>query len=174
MRTPTRTPAELRQEISVLKRKIRKLEKTVADGSRMAAGLRESEARCRTIIDAIPDGYAEADLAGNFTFINARISEHLGYPREALIGTNIRRYQDAAGFQKTFLLYNQIFTTGAPCKSFELECFRKDGSQGSLKYRRRSPGTRKATRSAFAVFRTTSPSARKWKARCAKAKIATA
>jgi len=130
MRTPTRTPAELCQEISVLKRKIRKLEKTVADGSRMAAGLRESEARCRTIIDAIPDGYAEADLAGNFTFINDRISEHLGYPREALIGTNIRRYQDAAGFQKTFLLYNQIFTTGAPCKSFELTCFRKDGSQG--------------------------------------------
>ncbi|MDD4242473.1 MAG: PAS domain S-box protein [Smithellaceae bacterium] len=129
MRAPTRSPDELRKEISALKRQIGKLEKTKRACEQAQAGWRESEARCQTIIDAIPDGYVEADLAGNFTFINNRICEHLDYPKAELIGANIRRFQNAAGFQKTFRVYNQIFKTGKPCKSFELACLRKNGSQ---------------------------------------------
>lgn len=130
MKDTSRNRAELPEEISDLKKQIRKLKKTEIACMQADAKLRESEARYRTIIETIQDGYMEVDLDGIFTFMNDVIYEHLGYTREELIGTNISKIQDRAGAKKSARIFNQVYRTGTPCKSFELECIRKDGSKG--------------------------------------------
>lgn len=130
MRNTQQTHDDLLAEISALKKQIRKLKKTEAAYKQADAKLRESEARYRTIIETIQDGYMEVDLDGQYTFINDVIFEHLGYAREELIGTSISKIQDESNIEKTARIFEQVYKTGKPCKSFELECIRKDGTKG--------------------------------------------
>ncbi|MBN1473523.1 MAG: PAS domain S-box protein [Syntrophaceae bacterium] len=123
MRDQTKTNTHLLEKISVLEKKIKKLEKAQVK-------LRESEARYRTIIENIHDGYMEVDLAGKYIFINDMIPRHLGYTREELIGMSISKILNEASSSETTQIFNQVYKTGKPCKPFEVECIRKDGSRG--------------------------------------------
>jgi two-component system cell cycle sensor histidine kinase/response regulator CckA len=91
--------------------------------------LRESEERYRTILENIEDGYFEVNIAGNFTFFNDSLCRMLGYTKDELMGRNNRQYMNKETAKKVFQVFNQIYTTGEPCKAFDWEVIRKDGTK---------------------------------------------
>jgi PAS domain S-box-containing protein len=99
----------------------------VTDRIQNEAQLRESEARYRTIMESIEDGYYEADLDGSFTFMNDQLCEVIGYPRHELMGKNYRDYTTPETAERVFATFNQVYKTGEPVNGFVWEAFGKDG-----------------------------------------------
>ncbi len=88
----------------------------------------ESEERYRAILDGIEDGYDEADLKGNYQFVNAafcrmygRVKEHQASmdlkqftTPEEVVGTNFREYTPPERVQEVLEMYKQVYKTGQP------------------------------------------------------------
>jgi PAS domain S-box-containing protein len=91
--------------------------------------LKESEARYRTIIENIQEGYYEVDLDGNYAFFNDGLLRITGYSREEMLGMNNRRIVDEANNRKVFQVFHQVYLTGFPAHAFDWECIRKDGAR---------------------------------------------
>ncbi len=90
----------------------------------------QSEERYRTILDNTQEGYFEADLAGNFTFVNDAECHDLGYTREELIGMNYKQYTDETEGKKLFEISLEVFRTGEQINGFDGEFIKKDGTKG--------------------------------------------
>ena len=129
MKDPSGTKQELIEEISILKKKIEKLEKTETAYKQAEEALRESEEKYRTILENIEDGYYEVDLNGNFIFFNASMCRILGYPQEEMMGMNNRQFTDKENAKKLFKTFNEIYRTGEPAKGFDWQIIRKDGTK---------------------------------------------
>ena len=102
----------------------------ITERKHMEEALRQSEERYRTIIENIQDGYFEADLAGNFTFVNDAECLSLGYSRDELIGMNNRQFTDKEYAKKLFQAFNKLYKTGVPIKGLDYEIIRRDGTKG--------------------------------------------
>ena len=96
---------------------------------RSEKALRESEEKYRTILENIPEGYFETDLAGNFTFFSDAVCRIHGYPKEELMGMNNRQYTDKKIAKKVFHAFNKIYNTREPLKGFDWQIIRKDGAK---------------------------------------------
>lgn len=107
----------------------RGISRDICDRKEMEESLRQSEERYRSIIEQMEDGYFEVDLAGNFTFVNDAECRNLGYSRRELIGMNRRQYVDEKNAGALFALFNEVYKTGTPVKSYDLELVRKDGKK---------------------------------------------
>jgi len=128
MSNQAKTNAKLLEEIVVLKKKIKKLEKAETAAKQADAKLRESEVRYRNIIETIQDGYFEITLNGRYTFVNDVICQHLQYSREELINIDPQLYQTPEKFEKHAKIFNKVYKTGTPVKALEMEVVRKDGT----------------------------------------------
>jgi PAS domain S-box-containing protein/putative nucleotidyltransferase with HDIG domain len=104
--------------------------RAMEEKQRLDEALRESEEKYRTVLEEMVEGYFETDLAGNLTFINDAGCRNLGYPREELIGKNNRQYTDAANAKKVFEAFNELYRTGKPCRVYDYETIKKDGTKG--------------------------------------------
>jgi PAS domain S-box-containing protein len=91
--------------------------------------LRQSEEKYRTILENIEDGYYEVDLAGNLTFFNDSVCRIFGYSREELMGMNNRQYSDPESAKKVYQTFNRVYRTGEPCREYDWEIIRKDGTK---------------------------------------------
>jgi PAS domain S-box len=144
MNNQAKTKAQLLKEISVLNKKIKKIEKTETAYKLLEEALRESEEKYRTILENIEDGYYEVDLKGNFTFFNDSLCHIHGYPREELMGMNYHQYIDDENLKKVFPIFNNVYKTGVPAKGFAWPIIRKDGSkryiEASVSLRKNSSG----------------------------------
>lgn len=96
----------------------------------MEEELRRSEERYRMIIEEIEDAYFEVDLKGRFIFINNALCKALGYTRDELIGMDQRQYAGESTIKELLTLFNRVYRTKVPVKSYTFELNRKDGSQG--------------------------------------------
>ncbi len=101
----------------------------ITERKRAEEALRKSEERYRSILEEIEEGYFETNLAGNLTFINDAGCAHLGYSREELIGMNNRMYTDKENAEKVFEAFNKLYRTGQPCRIFDYEIIKKDGTK---------------------------------------------
>ncbi|MGB7573272.1 MAG: PAS domain S-box protein [Thermodesulfobacteriota bacterium] len=101
----------------------------ITDRKRAEEALRRSEERYRTILEEMEEGYFETDLAGNLTFVNDAGCRNLGYPREELIGMNNRMYADEENAKKVFQALSKLYRTGEPCRVFDYETIKKDGTK---------------------------------------------
>lgn len=90
--------------------------------------LKDSEERYRTIIESIEDGYYEVDLSGNFSFFNDALCSILGYDRDAMMGTNIRRSMEEENSKHVFETFDRVHHTGKAVKAFDATFIKKDGS----------------------------------------------
>jgi PAS domain S-box-containing protein len=90
--------------------------------------LRESEERYRSILEQMDDVYYEADLAGNFTFLNESSCRKLGYSREELIGKSYRLTVPEDDIKKLFAASKAVFKSGEPNQCFPHGILRKDGN----------------------------------------------
>jgi PAS domain S-box-containing protein len=91
--------------------------------------LRESEERCRAIIESLEDAYYEVDMAGNLTFFNDALCSFLGYSPNELMGMNNRQFMSTDTAKTVYRTFNQVFLTGKPAKVFDWEVIRKDGER---------------------------------------------
>ncbi|MFM9265810.1 PAS domain S-box protein [Tychonema sp. BBK16] len=101
---------------------------TIAKQTEIA--LRESEIRCRSVVESNMSGIGFWDIEGTITGANEAFLEMIGYTREELVSGNIRwpeltppeyQYLDRMAME-------QVQAFGS-CKPFEKEYIRKDGSR---------------------------------------------
>ncbi len=92
-------------------------------------GLRNREARYRSMLEEMEDAYYEMDLQGNFTFVNEAVSRHTGYTKEELLGMNFGRYTPQDKKKNYIALFSAVAQTGKPVYRQPVEGLRKDGSR---------------------------------------------
>lgn len=101
----------------------------VTDYKQTENALRESEAKYRTILGNIQEGYFEVDLSGNFTFVNYSTTKILGMSKDELMGINYRQYTINEKVGDVFEAFNKVYRTGKPTDIFDWEIVRRDGSR---------------------------------------------
>jgi len=96
--------------------------------------LRESEAKYRTIFDAMLEGYFEVDLTGNFTFFNKAVSKFFGCSGDELRGLNYRNFTSPEGATRFYQVFGEVYRTGNPAEIDDYEIIKKDGSIGIAEF----------------------------------------
>jgi len=121
-----RLPVTSNDEISELANTINFMLARIEEGQRALAA---SEAKYRTILDEMQEGYLELDTAGNITFCNDAACQILGYPDGGLIGTHFKAYvhpDDVAS------IYESVKQTCEAKRPSDISCrfLRRDGTLG--------------------------------------------
>ena len=101
----------------------------VTERRQMEERLRQSEERYRTIIEEMEDPYFEVDLSGKFTFVNDALCRSIGYSRDELIGMGNRQFASEKTAQEMYLIFNRVYKTGIPVKTYAFELFPKEGGK---------------------------------------------
>ncbi len=92
--------------------------------------LQASEEKYRNIFETIEDAYYEVDLRGDLVLVNPAFCRMLGYSLNELIGLNNRELQTSEAATNVYHIFNEVYRTGVPIKSFDWDMVRKDGSTG--------------------------------------------
>ena len=101
----------------------------VTERLQMMEALRRSEERYRTMLDEMEEAYYEVDFNGNFTFFSDALCRQLGYSRAEIMGMNYKLYIPPENAKRVFEVYNNVFRTGEPHKSFASSQIKKDGTR---------------------------------------------
>ncbi|MCK9275580.1 MAG: PAS domain S-box protein [Syntrophales bacterium] len=86
-----------------------------------------NEAKYKSILENMEEGYFEVDLAGKYTFVNNAMCRMLGRPREEVLHSSFKKYYTPETARKLFLIFNGIYRTGKPAELFDDEIIRMDG-----------------------------------------------
>ncbi|MCF8119966.1 MAG: response regulator [Deltaproteobacteria bacterium] len=86
----------------------------------------ESEAKYRTILENMEEGYYEVDLAGTLRFFNEAFCRIADLPRGQLRGVNFTQFMNEANAKKVREEFNRVYKTGTPARHIELETIRVD------------------------------------------------
>jgi two-component system NtrC family sensor kinase len=121
------TAASLRKDSSGKIIGFRGVSRDVTERKKIEEELKQSEEKYRTILEEMQEGYFETDLKGNFTFVNDAECKNIGFSREELIGMNNRQYEDGATAKKIYMIFKEIYETGAPAKISDIEIITKGG-----------------------------------------------
>ena len=89
----------------------RQLKQEITRRRQLEAALKESEDRCRNILESIEEGFFEVDLAGNMIFFNNSLCKMTGCSADELLGSNIREYVTP---EKAGRLFNIIKNVNPP------------------------------------------------------------
>ena len=96
------------------------------------SALRESSEKYRTILESIEEGYFETDLKGNLTFCNDPFCKIIGYPRNQLLGMNVREHTTPDTAEKISRITEQVKQTGRPEDVTAYDVIRQNGSKTAL------------------------------------------
>lgn len=124
-----RTNEHLRNRTYILARVNRQVRQRLEEREKEIQELKKSEDRYKMMLNNIEEGYYEVDLLGNLVFFNASAHHILGYSGAELWGMNFREFMDKENAKKAARVFNQVFETGQPAKSFDWELIRKDRSK---------------------------------------------
>jgi PAS domain S-box-containing protein len=91
--------------------------------------LKEWEEKYRMTLQNLDVEYFEVDLKGCFTFFTDILCRILGYSKEELMGMNNRKYQTEETAKKVYQIYNEIYRTGKPSKTYDWEVICEDGTK---------------------------------------------
>jgi PAS domain S-box-containing protein len=122
------TRTELVTQVEALRRRVKALERGHARSRRTEAGLRESEGRFRALFEHASDLIIAAALDGSIIRVNRATEETLQWPREALIGRNIRELITPGSFALGEERMRRVLAGEKLPKIFGLEAIRRDGS----------------------------------------------
>jgi PAS domain S-box-containing protein len=119
---------ELAAQVEALRRRVKTLERGRTRSRRAEASLRESEARFRALFEHASDLIFAATLDGAIISVNRATEETLQWPREALIGRNIRELITPESFALGEERMRRVLAGEKLPKIFGLEGVRRDGS----------------------------------------------
>ena len=94
--------------------------------------LMESEAKYRSIVEGLEEGYFEIDLLGNLTFFNDPLCKIMGYSRSDLTGKNISTFTSASTLLKMDEIYARVKKTGESIRVTDYDSLGKDGREIAL------------------------------------------
>ena len=94
--------------------------------------LMESEAKYRSIVEGLEEGYFEFDLDGNLTFFNDPLCKILDYERSDLEGKNIRTFTSPTTIRKMDQIYAQVKKTGDPIQVTDYDSIDRAGREIAL------------------------------------------
>jgi PAS domain S-box-containing protein len=100
----------------------------VTDRKRIEEQLHRSADKHRSIIESMQEGYYEIDLNGVFTYFNESLCRILGYSRDELLAVTDRHFIDDETARKVYRVFEEVYSTGEPCKSYCYPITRKDGA----------------------------------------------
>jgi PAS domain S-box-containing protein len=106
----------------------RGLIRDITDRRLAEEALRQSEEKYRTLLDNIEDGYYELDLTGTFTYMTDVTAKIAGVAKDAAMGRNFADFTDRRSALALFQVFNRLFRTGEPVKSFDYTLTQPDGS----------------------------------------------
>ncbi len=79
------------------------------------------------VLENLDISYFELDLKGSFTFVSNVTCNHLGFSREELLGMNFQTYCKPDNIERIQQVYREIFHTGEPKTTINLEVLHRDG-----------------------------------------------
>lgn len=124
-----RRTAELEIQSELLRAANANMDKELCERKRAEAALRESETRCRLVLETVCEGIFEIDAQGRCLFVNHVAVEMLGFTREELLGqkiaTKIQAGDEFSPRGKHSI--HRALREGAPFRSTET-LLRRDGS----------------------------------------------
>ncbi|HQI82163.1 MAG TPA: response regulator, partial [Deltaproteobacteria bacterium] len=94
--------------------------------------LRESEAKYRSILENIQEGYFELDLAGTLTFFNESLCAIFAYPKERLVGADVGSFIPTKSRSQLDRVMEQIRRTGLSEEIIDLDILKGDGNTGAI------------------------------------------
>ena len=95
MKDPSRTNNELIEETSILKQRIRELEKSESKCKRVEEALQKSEEKFLELLEHINDIFYELDKQGIIQYCSPSVENLLGYSQAEIIGRSISDFLDA-------------------------------------------------------------------------------
>ncbi len=106
--------------------------KIIKERQEAVSSLRESEEKCRVILEEMQDAYFEVDLDGNFTFVNKALCLALGYSHEEITGLNYQSVVLADESSNLYKAFNAVYREAQPRAIIAYKAVRKDGSLGNV------------------------------------------
>jgi PAS domain S-box-containing protein len=100
---------------------------TINNRKNAEEALKESEAKYRTILESIEEGYYEIDLKGKLNFFNDSACRMLGYPCAELDGADVRNLVNVDNLRGMRRVFRRVLTSGNSADMSEVEILRKDG-----------------------------------------------
>jgi len=127
------TLAGLTERSAELRLANEQLQSDLVERQRGEASLRESEAKYRTLVDEINDGFYTSDLRGNLTFANRALARVLGVESpQALIGRNFVEFLPPEKVADLAEQYRAVMSAGAKTNAIETEVVRPDGTRAAI------------------------------------------
>jgi PAS domain S-box-containing protein len=126
MKDTQKTKAQLIKELSEMRRKLATLKRSSAKYRSFDEAIPDVLGGGRAIMESIRDGLVVANEAGQFSYVNKRVCEALGYSNHELIGhpvvdfiakDNLRKFRKQVAMRK-----------GGRASSYEMTFIKKDGS----------------------------------------------
>ncbi|MFU8830701.1 MAG: PAS domain S-box protein, partial [Wenzhouxiangella sp.] len=90
--------------------------------------LTQSEAKHRSIVETMEDGFYEVDLSGNMLFFNKALCRLLQREPDTLRGLNNREYMSDEMAQTVYQAFNDVFVSDRPNPGFAWQMQWPDGS----------------------------------------------
>jgi len=87
------------------------LKHEIADRKAAEEKIKQSEAKYRSILENMQEGYFEVDLKGIFVFINKAMVEISGYTPDELIGMSYKDIVDENAADTVFSVFSRVYNT---------------------------------------------------------------
>ncbi len=122
-----RLPVTSNDEIGGLARTINLMLTRIEEGQ---VALADSEAKYRTILDEMQEGYLELDLVGSIIFCNDAACQILGYPQGELIGTHFRAHVHPDDVMAIYQIAKHTREAKEPSNLSSCRFLRRNGTLG--------------------------------------------
>ncbi len=94
--------------------------------------LKISEAKYRTILERMEEGYFEVSFSGRFIFINRSMGKTIGVIEKSFLDNKIYDYMNQENSKKLTALFNKVKNSGIAVQISDLEFIKHNGSKCSI------------------------------------------
>ncbi|NNL75230.1 MAG: PAS domain S-box protein, partial [Desulfobacterales bacterium] len=105
------------------------LKQEIADRKAAEERIKQSEAKYRSILENMQEGYFEVDLKGRFVFINQAMRDLSGYAPDELIGMSYKDIVDVEAADTVFTVFSRVYQTRRSSRIMSFDTINKSGEK---------------------------------------------